>query len=127
MCHVRMRQLNESGTPLVSYFHPYEFDSEPLNLFFSGEPKRFRQRLHGLRINFHQNLGRRTMMAKLDTLLQQTLFTTVTVIILIGKETFERKKLFERTADDFDSLYEDRYDWSYRFNRVFRQGIPTSR
>ena len=33
------------------------------------------------------------------------------------------KTYFERTADNFDALYENRRNWSYRFNRVFRKGL----
>ena len=33
------------------------------------------------------------------------------------------RSYFERTADDFDALYEDHHSWRYRFNRVFRQGL----
>jgi SAM-dependent methyltransferase len=33
------------------------------------------------------------------------------------------RSYFERTADNFDALYEHRRDWSYTFNRVFRKGL----
>jgi SAM-dependent methyltransferase len=33
------------------------------------------------------------------------------------------RSYFERTADNFDALYEDRHNWNYRFNRVFRKGL----
>ena len=33
------------------------------------------------------------------------------------------KTYFERTADDFDALYEKRDDLSYRFNQIFRKGL----
>ncbi len=33
------------------------------------------------------------------------------------------KTYFERTADDFDALYENRSNLSYRFNQVFRKGL----
>ena len=33
------------------------------------------------------------------------------------------KTYFERTADNFDSLYENRRNLSYRFNQVFRKGL----
>ena len=33
------------------------------------------------------------------------------------------RSYFERTADNFDALYEHRRDWSYSFNRVFRKGL----
>jgi ubiquinone/menaquinone biosynthesis C-methylase UbiE len=33
------------------------------------------------------------------------------------------KTYFERTADDFDALYESRSNLRYRFNQVFRKGL----
>jgi ubiquinone/menaquinone biosynthesis C-methylase UbiE len=33
------------------------------------------------------------------------------------------KTYFERTADNFDALYENRHNWSYRFNQVFRKAL----
>lgn len=33
------------------------------------------------------------------------------------------KTYFERTADNFDALYENRRNWSYRFNQVFRKAL----
>ncbi len=33
------------------------------------------------------------------------------------------KTYFERTADNFDALYENRRNWSYRFNQIFRKAL----
>jgi len=33
------------------------------------------------------------------------------------------RNYFERTADNFDALYDDRHNWQYYFNRVFRKGL----
>jgi ubiquinone/menaquinone biosynthesis C-methylase UbiE len=33
------------------------------------------------------------------------------------------KTYFERTADDFDALYENRHNLSYRFNQLFRKAL----
>ena len=33
------------------------------------------------------------------------------------------KTYFERTADNFDALYENRRNLSYRFNQLFRKGL----
>lgn len=33
------------------------------------------------------------------------------------------KTYFEKTADNFDALYENRRNLSYRFNRIFRKGL----
>jgi ubiquinone/menaquinone biosynthesis C-methylase UbiE len=40
-----------------------------------------------------------------------------------GKSFLSVRSYFERTADDFDALYEHRRNWSYNFNRVFRKGL----
>jgi polysaccharide deacetylase family protein (PEP-CTERM system associated) len=88
-----VRRLNDSGIPLVTYFHPYEFDSERLDVFVSGKPPGLRHRLRGLQWNFHQNLGRRTMTPKLAALLQQYSFTTIRDF-LQEEQFLERKKLF---------------------------------
>jgi len=88
-----VRRLNDSGKPLVTYFHPYEFDSERLDVFVSGRPQRFRHRLRGRQWNFHQNLGRHTMTPKLATLLQQYSFTTI-ADFLQEEQVLERKNLF---------------------------------
>ena len=88
-----VRRLNDSGIPMVAYFHPYEFDSERLNVFVSGSPRRLRHRVRGLQWNLHQNLGRRTMTPKLAALLQQYSFTTI-ADFLRKEKCLERKKLF---------------------------------
>ena len=88
-----VRTLNDSGKPLVTYFHPYEFDSERLDVFVSGKPRNLRHRLRGRQWNFHQNLGRHTMTDKLVTLLQQYPFTTISNFLQEG-QVLERKNLF---------------------------------
>src|SRR5215469_5275531 len=72
-----VQKLNDSGTRLVTYFHPYEFDSQELDVFVSGRPALLKHRLRGRQWNFHQNLGRHTMTPKLDSLLQKYSFTTI--------------------------------------------------
>lgn len=88
-----VRSLNDSGKPLVTYFHPYEFDSERLDVFASGTPQNLKHRLRGRQWNFHQNLGRHTMTAKLGILLQQYPFTTIADFLQEG-QVLERKNLF---------------------------------
>jgi len=88
-----VRKLNDSGKPLVTYFHPYEFDSKRLDVFVSGRPAHLRHRLRGRQWNFHQNLGRHTMTSKLETLLQQYSFTTI-ADFLQEERVLERKNLF---------------------------------
>lgn len=88
-----VRRLNDSGKPLVTYFHPYEFDSQGLDVFVSGRPALLRHRLRGQQWNFHQNLGRHTMTPKLAALLQQYAFTTI-ADFLQEEPVLERKNLF---------------------------------
>ena len=71
-----VRRLNAEGLPMVTYFHPYEFDPRPLDIMPSLERGRFRIRLRASRWNFHQNLNRRTMLPKLLALLDRFQFTT---------------------------------------------------
>jgi hypothetical protein len=61
--------LNRQGRAVVTYLHPYEFDSEPLSAV-SAAGLGFRAIRHGLQ----QNLRRRSMYAKLDTLLGKLRF-----------------------------------------------------
>lgn len=88
-----VQKLNDSGKLLVTYFHPYEFDSQPLDVFLSGRPTLLKHRLRGRQWNFHQNLGRHTMTPKLDSLLRQSTFTTI-ADFLREERTLERKNLF---------------------------------
>ncbi len=71
-----VRRLNGDGLPLVTYTHPYEFDRQPLRVGDSGEHYGARARLRSSLFNFHQNLGRSTMHAKLSALLQNFEFGT---------------------------------------------------
>lgn len=87
-----VKKLNGSGKPLVTYFHPYEFDSQGLDVFVSGRPLLLKHRLRGRQWNFHQNLGRHTMASKLDSLLQHYSFTTI-ADFLQEEQALERKDL----------------------------------
>jgi len=88
-----VKRLNDSGKPLVTYFHPYEFDSEELDVFVSGRPTLLRHWLRGRKWNFHQNLRRHTITPKLDCLLRQYSFTTI-ADFLQEEGKLERKNLF---------------------------------
>ncbi len=68
--------LNRQGVPLVTYFHPYEFDDQPLDIFRVLRPGSTSARLRARMLNFDQNLGRRSMRGKLQRLLQDFRFTT---------------------------------------------------
>jgi len=68
--------LNREGIPMTTYFHPYEFDSERLDVTSVLKPTRWTQAISAWRWNFHQNLRRRSMTAKLACLLRQSKFTS---------------------------------------------------
>jgi polysaccharide deacetylase family protein (PEP-CTERM system associated) len=66
----------KEGRPFMTYFHPYEFDSENLDVFRFSKPRSIKEKLFGYRMNWHQNLGRRTMIEKLDSILADFEFST---------------------------------------------------
>lgn len=68
--------LNRRGLPVTTYFHPYEFDTEPLDARAGLRHGTLRQKLAAARLNWHQNLGRAGVGAKLERLLQRFRFTT---------------------------------------------------
>jgi polysaccharide deacetylase family protein (PEP-CTERM system associated) len=65
-----------ANRPFMTYFHPYEFDPERLDIFHTTKHMSWGKTLYAYRINWHQNLGRRTMLAKLDSVLTDFTFTT---------------------------------------------------
>lgn len=71
-----MEQVNARGLPVTTYFHPYEFDPEPLDAFAGLGRASMGQRLAAIRLNWHQNLGRAGLRAKLGKILQRFRFTT---------------------------------------------------
>jgi polysaccharide deacetylase family protein (PEP-CTERM system associated) len=66
--------LNREHRPAVTYFHPYEFDPQRLEIFATARPKKAAAKLRAARFGFHQNLRRTTMPAKLERLLQNFRF-----------------------------------------------------
>jgi polysaccharide deacetylase family protein (PEP-CTERM system associated) len=81
-------QVNASGVPVMTYFHPYEFDPEPLDALEGLERVSWRQWAAGKRLNWHQNLGRHSLRYKLLALLQRFRFTTI-------RESLSRAQLDE--------------------------------
>jgi len=71
-----VKQLNVSRIPIIAYFHPYEFDPEPLDIFRSYQLNGWKERMRGIQLNIHQNLGRKTVPKKLNRLLKEIRFTT---------------------------------------------------
>lgn len=69
-------RVEKEGRPFMTYFHPYEFDAENLDVFRFTKPKSLKEKMYGYRINWHQNLGRRTMITKLDSILSDFQFST---------------------------------------------------
>ena len=76
MIHRLIQKINDEGAPFIAYFHPYEFYDLQLDSFQAFQPNNYKQRLQGLRYNFHQNLGRSTVYKKLEMLLKSFNFTT---------------------------------------------------
>ena len=64
-------RLNREGLPLVTYFHPYEFDDERLTISRTLRAAGAQERLRARLFDFHQNLRRTTMRGKVRALLQQ--------------------------------------------------------
>lgn len=71
-----VNQLSANHNPMVIYLHPYEFDSQCLNVFKLLDRDRWNERLRGFFFNFHQNLGRDKISFKLAELLNRFRFTT---------------------------------------------------
>lgn len=88
-----VERLNREGLPLITYFHPYEFDSEKLDLFTTLSGGTRQQRLRARFFNFHQNLRRTTMRSKLAALLRRFQFTTCREF-LNATTVVEGRKLF---------------------------------
>ena len=84
-------QLDGHG-PAVTYFHPYEFDPERLNIFETARPRALGAWWRAARFGFHQNLGRRSTPQKLGALLARFRFRTC-ANFLKGSELSERRSL----------------------------------
>ena len=69
-------KMNSRRLPMVTYFHPYEFDPNRLDVFETMVPADVTQRLRGWRLNLHQNLRRGTVTQKVRTLLGSFPFTS---------------------------------------------------
>jgi polysaccharide deacetylase family protein (PEP-CTERM system associated) len=67
---------NTEHLPVVSYFHPYEFDRNRLNTLDVFQPRTPKEWLWCLRTNLHQNLGRSTVPDKVTALLKKFRFTS---------------------------------------------------
>ncbi len=70
-----IKKQNANHIPVVTYFHPYEFDSNYLNTLDVVQPGTLKEWMWCLRGNFHQNLGRRTVPDKVSVLLKRFRFS----------------------------------------------------
>jgi polysaccharide deacetylase family protein (PEP-CTERM system associated) len=80
-----IKKLNNQNIPVVTYFHPYEFDPQRLNSFDQFETYSLKKTMQGLRYNFHQNIGRSTLSNKLKKLLTQYQFISCERYLLKGE------------------------------------------
>ena len=68
--------LNSRQVPMVTYFHPYEFDTRRLDVFETTKPENLTQRVAGWRMNLHQNFLRGTVTPKVRAWLESFPFTS---------------------------------------------------
>ena len=68
--------MNSRQRPMVTYFHPYEFDTNRLDVFETMMPANVAQRLRGWSLNLHQNFRRDTVSQKVSTLIDSFPFTS---------------------------------------------------
>jgi polysaccharide deacetylase family protein (PEP-CTERM system associated) len=72
-----MKQLNNDRMPVITYFHPYEFDPEGLNSFELFQPDDFKGVVRGWIGNVHQNIGRSSIYRKIRYITNNLKFTTI--------------------------------------------------
>ena len=88
-----VEKMNSRQLPMVTYFHPYELDTNRLDAFETMMPADVTQRLRRWSLNFHQNFRRRTVSHKVRTLLGSFLFTSFEEY-LRNREIHECSSLF---------------------------------
>lgn len=76
LLRLALQRIQRLGMPLITYFHPYEFDPLPLDVFRVAPVSNARARLAAHRFNFHQNIGRAGMVKKMGALLRDFNFGT---------------------------------------------------
>lgn len=70
------RKLNIRSMPMITYFHPYEFDTHSLDSYELHQSRNLKGFVTALYYKLQQNIGRRTMPSKLTGLLKQFTFTS---------------------------------------------------
>lgn len=71
-----IRWLNRSELPFVTYFHPYEFDPEYLNIFETVAPKSPSEYLKCRKLNLRYRIGHQAVGRKLAALVKEFQFST---------------------------------------------------
>ena len=68
--HIMVRNLSNGKNPLVIYLHPYEIDTQPLNIFDFFQPHNWRHYLYGWRYNIFRIVGYKSIYSKFKYLLK---------------------------------------------------------
>lgn len=68
--------LNARGLPFVTYFHPYEFDPEHLDVRQVVNPSSIEQYLRCKKLNVRYRIGHRAISPKLSAILKEFQFST---------------------------------------------------
>ena len=92
-----LKKQNDKRIPVVTYFHPYEFDTHYLNTLQVLRPKTLKEWICCLRGNFLQNLGRRTVPGKVLVLLKNFRFSSC-------QEYLATSTLIEARLPEFKSI-----------------------
>jgi polysaccharide deacetylase family protein (PEP-CTERM system associated) len=71
-----VRWLDHRGLPFVTYFHPYEFDPEYLDVLQTVTPISFGQHLRCRKLNLRYRVGHHAVGRKLAALLKEFQFST---------------------------------------------------
>jgi polysaccharide deacetylase family protein (PEP-CTERM system associated) len=69
-------KLQVDKMPLITYFHPYEFDPDSLNSFEVYKPNGYKDLMKGWKINAHQNIGRNSIIKKIKYIINKYKFTS---------------------------------------------------
>jgi polysaccharide deacetylase family protein (PEP-CTERM system associated) len=90
-------KLNRTRRPVITYFHPYEFDDQRLRIFASARARNAGTWLRGMAFELHQNFLRSTIPGKLEMLLKSFLFTTCAEFMK-GAQLGECRELLSRAS-----------------------------
>jgi polysaccharide deacetylase family protein (PEP-CTERM system associated) len=79
--------------PMITYFHPYEFDSSPLDVFETISANGWQRKMSGRHLNWQSNLGRASVRSKISALLGKHKFTTCEEYLDAARLTQDRTLL----------------------------------